>query len=816
MNKILPNNAKVVIIGGGVAGCSAAYHLGKHGWKDIILLERDQLTSGTTWHAAGLVSQLGPSAAITKIRKYSLELYKELEKEMNFSSGLKLNGALSIATTKGRWQELLRQATTAQLYNVNVEVLNVEEIKKIYPIINKEGIYGGIFMPGDGQADPVGVTNLLAKAARNEGVQIFQNTPVKKILTKNGRVHGVKINDQIIECEYIVLATGMWSRQIGEDIGVSVPLYPAEHFYVITEAMNDLPKNIPVLRDFDDSLYLKEDAGKMLIGIFEGKSIPAFNKTNRVPEDFSFGEFPDNFEHFEPYLEASLKRVPILKKTGIRKFFSGPESFTPDTNTLLGEVPEIKNFFVCCGFNSIGIGSGGGAGKVTAEWMMNGHINEDLFIYDIKRFQKFHSEINFIKERITETLGDLYGMHWPYKQYKTSRNQKIFPYHDELKKAGACFGVSSGYERPMWFALNDEKPEFKYSYNYQNWYPAVEFETKNARKNVGLFDLTAFSKYNLKGEKTHSELQRICTANIKNEIGKTTYTQMLNKDGGIESDLTVVCIEKNYFRIITSAANKEHDKFHILKHLSKEVEFRDVTDEIACFGIFGPKSRSLMSKLSNDNFSNEKFKFGASKNVKINNKNVWVQRLSYVGELGFELYIKMNESKEIYNLIVEKGKEFDLSHCGMLSMDTMRMEKGYLHWGHDISPEENQYEAGLSFAISYKKNIDFIGKKAIEKIKNKKLTKQMVMLSLKESQPGLPLMLHDEPIYCDNQIVGRTTSCNYSFVYKKNMALGYINLCNPKKELAKKIFFIEVEKKRYEAVLHENILHDPENKIMKS
>ena len=816
MNKILPNNAKVVIIGGGVAGCSTAYHLGKYGWKDVILLERDQLTSGTTWHAAGLVSQLGPSAAITKIRKYSLELYKELEKEIDFSSGLKLNGALSIATTKGRWQELLRQATTAQLHNVNVEVLNTEEIKKIYPIINKEGIYGGIFMPGDGQADPVGVTNLLAKAAKNVGVQIFQNTPVKKILVKNGRVHGVKVNDQIIDCEYVVLATGMWSRQIGEDIGVSIPLYPAEHFYVITEAIDDLPKNIPVLRDFDDSLYLKEDAGKMLIGIFEGKSIPAFNKTNRVPEDFSFGEFPDNFEHFEPYLEASLKRVPILKKTGIRKFFAGPESFTPDTNTLLGEVPEIKNFFVCCGFNSIGIGSGGGAGKVTAEWMMNGHINEDLFIYDIKRFQKFHSEINFIKERITETLGDLYGMHWPYKQYKTSRNQKLFPYHEELKKAGACFGVSSGYERPMWFALNGEKPEFKYSYNYQNWYPAVEFETKNARKNVGLFDLTSFSKYNLKGEKTYSELQRICTANIKNEIGKTTYTQMLNKDGGIESDLTVVCMEKNYFRIITSAANKEHDKFHILKHLSKEVEFRDVTDEIACFGIFGPKSRSLMSKLSNDNFSNEKFKFGTSKNVKIKNKNAWAQRLSYVGELGFELYVKMNESKEIYNLIVEKGKEFDLSHCGMLSMDTMRMEKGYLHWGHDISPEENQYEAGLSFAISYKKNIDFIGKNAIEKIKNRKLTKQIVMLSLKESQPGLPLMLHDEPIYCDNQIVGRTTSCNYSFVYKKNMALGYINLCNPKKELAKKVFFIEVEKKRYEAVLHENILHDPENKIMKS
>jgi len=769
MEKELPSGAKVIIIGGGIAGCSAAYHLAKFGWKDTILLERDQLTSGTTWHAAGLVSQLGPSAAITKIRKYTTDLYKELEKKTGFSAGLKLNGALSIATTKGRWQELQRQATTAQLFDVHVEVLNTQQVKEKYPIINETDVLGGIFMKGDGQADPIGVTNLLAKAAKEEGVKIFEKSPVQKILVKNGRIAGVKVNDQTIECEYIVLATGMWSRQIGEELGVSVPLYPAEHFYIITEPIKDLPKDLAVLRDFDDRLYLKEDAGKLLVGIFEGKSIPAFNKTHKVPNDFSFGEFPENLDHFEPYLEASFKRVPLLEKTGIRKFLAGPESFTPDTNTLLGEVPEVKNFFVCCGFNSIGIGSGGGAGKVTAEWMMNGHINVDLFIYDIKRFQKFHSKLKFITERITETLGDLYGMHWPYKQHKTSRNQKLFPYHEELKKTGACFGVSSGYERPLWFALNNKKSEFKYSYNYQNWYPAVEFETKNARKNVGLFDLTAFSKYDLKGQKTHNELQKICTANVKDEIGKTTYTQMLNKDGGIEADLTVVCMDKNYFRIISSAANREHDKFHILKYLSEEVEFKDVTDEIACLGVFGPQSRSLMLKLSNDDFSNENFKFGTSKKITINNKEIWIQRLSYVGELGFELYIKMNEAREIYNLIVEKGKEFNLSNCGMYAMDTMRMEKGYLHWGHDITPEENQYEAGLGFAISYKKNVDFIGKDALLKIKDQKLKKKLVILSLKENKPGFPLLLHDEPILSDGKIVGRTTSGNYSFNFKKNM-----------------------------------------------
>ncbi len=810
--KELPRSSKVVVIGGGVIGCSVSYHLAKLGWKDTVLLERDQLTSGTTWHAAGLVSQLGPSAAITKIRKYSLELYKQLEKEIDFSSGLKLNGALSIATTKGRWQELLRQATTAQLFNVNVEVLNIDQIKKIYPIINEKDILGGIFMPGDGQADPVGVTNLLAKAARKEGVKIYQNSPVQKIIVKNGRVHGVKIKDHLIECEYVVLATGMWSRQIGEDIGVSIPLYPAEHFYVITEPMKDLPKDIPVLRDFNDSLYLKEDAGKMLIGIFEGKSIPAFNKTNRVPEDFSFGEFPENFEHFEPYLEASLKRVPILKNAGIRKFFAGPESFTPDTNTLLGEVPEVKNLFSCCGLNSIGIGSGGGVGKVTAEWMMKGHINEDLFIYDIKRFEKFHSKISFIKERVTETLGDLYGMHWPYKQHKTSRNQKKLPYHEELKNAGACFGVVAGYERPMWFSIKEKVPEYEYSYNYQNWYPSVEYETKNTRENVGLFDLTPFAKFELKGQKSHSELQRICTANIKNEKGKTTYTQMLNSDGGIETDLTVVCLDDNHFRIVSSAAVRVRDKHHILKHLDSRVEFKDVTEDYACLGLFGPKSRDLITEIAGDYFKTKDFSFASGKNIIIKGVKIWAQRLSYVGELGWELYIPIKEAKKIYNTIIELGKKYKLCNAGVHAMDTLRMEKGYLHWGHDISPEENQYEAGLNFTISFKKDVNFIGKSALKIIKDQKLKKKLVTLSLKDSKPGFPLLLHDEPIYCEKKIIGRTTSGNYSFNYKKNIAFAYIE---NNKNIFNNDLIIEVEKKKYEVILEGTPLHDPKNKFMK-
>ena len=797
MEKKLPTSTKVVVIGGGVVGCSVAYHLAKFGWKDTILLERDQLTSGTTWHAAGLVSQLGPSAAITKIRKYSLDLYKDLEKKVDHSAGLRLNGALSIAQNKERWQELLRQATTAQLYDVDVRVLDKDQIKKDYPIINIDEILGGIFMPGDGAADPSGVTHMLAKAAKKEGAQIFEKSPVDEILTKQGKISGVKVNGQEIECEYIVLASGMWSRQIGEKAGVSIPLYPAEHFYIITEPIENLSKTLPTIRDFDNRTYIKEDAGKLLVGIFEANSLPAFNKTNKVPEDFSFGEFQENFEHFEPYLNAAVKRFPVLETTGIRKFFSGPESFTPDTNTLLGEVPEIKNFFVCCGLNSIGIGSGGGVGKVTAEWMMTGHINEDIFSYDIKRFENFHSEIGFIKKRITESLGDLYGVHWPFKQYKTSRDIKKLPHHEILKSFGACFGVSGGYERPMWFALNGAKAEYQYSYNYQNWYPSAEYETKNTVKNIGLYDLTPFSKFEIISENAHEELQKICTANIKNEVGKCSYTQMLNSDGGIETDLTVICLDKNYFRIVSSAATRERDKFHIKKHLSKEIELRDVTDDYCVFGLFGPKSRDLIKNISNDNFENDNFKFGTGKYIIIENIKIWTQRLSYVGELGYELYVEFKDAKKIYELIINKGKDFNLSNCGVHAMDIMRMESSYLHWGHDISPKENQYEAGLNFSISFKKDFNFIGKDTLLEMKDKKPNKRLIMLILKNSKPGEPLLLHDEPIYLDDKIIGETTSGNYSFNFNKNLSFGYIKSNLGNEELFKKNLYIEVEKKKY-------------------
>ena len=445
---------------------------------------------------------------------------------------------------------------------------------------------------------------------------------------------------------------------------------------------------------------------------------------------------------------------------------------------------------------------------------MNGYINEDIFSYDVKRFEKFHSNIDFIKERITETLGDLYGMHWPHKQHKTSRNIKTLPYHHDLVKLGACFGVSGGYERPMWFSINGEKPKYKYSYNYQNWFPSAEFETKNCRENVGLFEMSPFSKFELNDKNAHDEIQKLCTANIKNEPGKCTYTQMLNPQGGIEADLTVICLEKDYFRIVSSAATREKDKFHIKKYINKQIILNDVTDEYCVFGLFGPKSRDLMSKISNDDFSKENFKFGTGKYVKIENINIWAQRLSYVGELGFELYVKKQNATDIYNKLSNLGKEFKLSNCGAHAMDIMRMESGFLHWGHDISPEENQYEAGLQFTISYKKNVNFIGKQALLNIKNKKIKKNFAMFTLDVNLPGKPLLLHDEPIYLGNSIIGRTTSGNHSFCFNKNLSFGYINSGNKPEDLINKDIFIEVEKQKFSAKILKNPLKDKNFKLI--
>ena len=807
----LPHEAKVVVIGGGIAGCSTAYHLAKNGWNTV-LIERDLLTSGTTWHAAGMVTQLGTTPQITKIRKNSVKFYNDLKMIVGKDTSFRKTGTINIATTKSRHQEFLRQKTMSKLFDLNIDIIDKKKFKSLYPIAKNKDVISGLYIPDDGQADPEILTKCISLAAKKEGVQIFEKCKLEKILKRENQIRGVKTDHGIINCEYVVLCAGMWSRQIGEAAGVSIPLYPNEHFYMITEDYKNLPKTLPTFRDPDTYLYAREYHGKIMLGIFEPNAKNAFKKTGKVPNNFSFGEFKVDKTYIKMLHELASKRMPLLKDLKIEKYFSGPESFTPDSNFLIGETEEIKNFYVCCGFNSIGIGSSGGAGKAVAEWMIKGHTNQDLLSLDVKRFEKFNSSLKFIKERVTETLGNLFKMHWPYKQLETSRNIKLLPYHKELKKLGACFGQMAGYERPMWFSKN-KKPIYKYSYGYQNWYQSAKRECINTRKNLGFFDLTPFVKFDFSGKYAHDQLQYLCANNIKNAEGRTTYTQMLNPSGGIEADLTVSCLKKNYFRIICPALARSHNKSHILKNLTKKVKFEDVTDKYSCIGLFGPNSRKFLTQLFGNYFSNEDFPFSRGKYINILNTKVWFQRLSFIGELGWEIYIPIKKTSIIFKRIKKMGKKYSLTYSGMHTLDTLRLEKKFLHWGHDITSENNPFESGLSFAVNLKKKENFIGRKALEKIKDNPLKKKLELFSLKKNlKPGAPLLLHDEPVFKKDKIVGYTTSSNYSFCYNKNICLAYIDDGTQNEN----DLFVEVEGKKYPLYLEKKPIHDPDSRLMRS
>ena len=807
----LPQETKVVVIGGGIAGCSTAYHLAKNGW-DTVLIERDVLTSGTTWHAAGMITQLGNTPQITKLRKYSIEFYKKLKDITGEDSSFRETGTINIATNKSRYQEYLRQKTMSKLFDIDIDLINKNKFKELYPIAKNSDVFGGLYIPKDGQADPEILTKVIARASKQEGAKIIENCQLKKIIKRNNQVRGIKTNQGEIKCEYIVLCAGMWSRQIGKAAGVSIPLYPNEHFYMITEDYKKLPANLPTFRDPDTYLYIREYHKKLMIGIFEPNAKNAFKKTGRVPENFSFGEFKVNKNYVDMLHKLASKRIPEINKLNIEKYFSGPESFTPDTNYLLGETAEIKNFFVCCGFNSIGIGSAGGAGKAIAEWMIKGHTTEDLFSLDVKRFEKFNSSLKFIKERVTESLGNLFKMHWPYKQLTTSRNIKLLPYHQNLKKLGACFGQMAGYERPMWFTKS-KKPIYKYSYNEQNWYSSAKKESLSTRKNLGLFELTPFAKFDVSGKFAHSQLQFLCANNVKEAPGKTTYTQMLNQSGGIEADVTISCLKENYFRVVCPALARVHNKSHILRNSTQDIKFKDVTENFASLGIFGPNSRNFLTALVGNYFSTKDFSFATGKYINFLDVKIWFQRLSFVGELGWELYIPINNSKKIFNRIETLGKKYNLCYSGMHTLDMLRLEKKFLHWGHDITSENNPIEAGLRFAVNLKKSYAFIGRQSIEKIISQPLKKKLELFSLKNCKdPGKPLLMHDEPIFFKNKIIGYSTSSNYSFNYKKNIFLAYVET-DP--NIIRKLN-IEIEGKKYELTHEPECLHDPKGRNLRN
>ena len=768
----LPNQARVIIIGGGVIGCSVAYHLTKLGWSDIVLLERKELTCGTTWHAAGLVGQLRATKNLTMLAQYTSELYATLENETGQATGFKQNGSISVAPDKERFEELKRGASMAKCFGLEVEVITPQEASEMHPFLNIEDLEGAVFLPKDGQTNPIDVTQALAKGAKMGGAKLFENVSVTGIQIKDGRAMGVRTEQGDISSEIVVNCAGLWGRQVGLMAGVKVPLHAAEHFYIVTDEIG-LPPDLPVLRDPNGWIYAKEDAGKMLVGSFEPKSKP--RSLQSIPEDFSFGQFPEDWEHFEPAMLNAIHRIPKLEDAGIQTFFNGPESFTPDNRYILGEAPELKYFFVAAGFNSIGIQSAGGAGKALSEWIANGHPTIDLSDVDIRRFHPFQVNTKYLEERTSEALGLLYAMHWPFRQPETSRGVRKSVLHDRLEKAGACFGEMSGWERANWFAEAGTKPEYEYSFGRQNWFECSATEHRAAREKVALFDMSSFGKFMLQGPDTEKVLNRICANDVSVSTGKAVYTTWLNERGRIESDLTVTRLGENSFFVITAGASQTRDLSWLHKNIpdNANMTVTDVTSGYTVLSLMGPESRKLLTKLTPDDLSNEAFPFGTGREIEIGYANALALRMTYVGELGWEIYLSTEFAQDIYDKIIEAGYEHGLKLAGMHALNSLRLEKAYRHWGHDIADEDTPLEAGLGFAVKFDKPGGFIGRDALLKQKeNPVLKKRLVQFALEDPQP---LLYHNEPVWYEGKIVGDLTSGMYGHTIGTCLGMGYIN-----------------------------------------
>ncbi len=807
---MIPKEASIVIIGGGISGCSLAYHLSKLGWKDIVLLERKKLTSGTTWHAAGLIGQLRQNINMTKLAKYSVDLYSKLEKETGISTGMKHNGSLTIALTEHRKEEILRQASMARAFDVKVRQISKDEILDYYPLLNIDDVVSAVHLPNDGQCDPANIAMALAKGAKDNGVKVFEDTNVLGLNSNNGRVCGVfwenKNEKGSIKSENVANCSGMWARDFANKENLTVPLHACEHFYVLTEPIENLG-NLPVLRVPDEYTYYKEDAGKLLIGAFEPKSKPW--PTNKIPNDFCFDQLPDDFEHFEPVLEMALKRLPVLNKYGIQTYFNGPESFTPDDKYYLGEVPNLKGFWVAAGYNSIGIVSSGGAGMALSHWINDGYPPFDLWDVDIRRAQPFQRNKLYLKDRVTETLGLLYADHFPNRQFETARNIRKSPIHHLLESEGAVFGEMAGWERANWFAFKNQERKYIYDWDKQNWFENHKQEHQSIRENIGLIDMSSFGKIRIEGKDACKFLQYLCSNNINVKDGKIVYTQMLNGAGGIESDLTVTRIEKNIFLLIVPTATLQRDLFWINKHKTKyNVTITDITPSEAVFLVMGPNSRKFLQSISPNDLSNDNHPFGFAKNIELGYGYARAHRISYVGELGWELYISTEQSCHIYEFIRKEGEKYNLKLCGLHSLDSCRIEKAYRHFGHDITDEDHVLEAGLGFAVDTGK--DFIGKKAVQKKLEFGLNKSLFQFQLLD--PSF-MLFHNEPILRNGEIVSYITSGNFGHSLGSAIGLGYVPCKNENiSDVLNSDFEIEISGNRIKCKVSLKPLYDPKGK----
>ena len=768
----VPTSARVVIIGGGIIGCSVAYHLAKLGWKDVVLLERKQLTSGTTWHAAGLIAQLRATANMTKLAKYSQELYGNLEAETGVATGFKRVGSITAALTEERKEEIFRQAGMARAFGVEVEEISPTEVKERYEHLNIDGVTAGVYLPLDGQGDPANIALALAKGARQNGAQVIERTAVTKINRDGRRVTSVEWNNGTetgeIACDMIVNCGGMWGHEVGKMAGVNVPLHACEHFYIVTEAIEGL-KQMPVLRVPDECAYYKEDAGKILLGAFEPNAKPW--AMDGIPKDFEFDQLPEDFDHFEPILEAAVERMPMLAEAGIHTFFNGPESFTPDDAYHLGLAPEMDNVWVAAGFNSIGIQSAGGAGQALAAWMDDGEKPFDLGDVDINRMQPFQGNKTYLFERSKETLGLLYADHFPFRQKATARGIRRTPFHQHLLNEGAVMGELAGWERANWFANEGQTPEYEYSWKRQNFFGNVAAELDAVRNNVGMYDMSSFGKIRVEGRDAVAFMNHIGGGQYDVPVGKIVYTQFLNKNAGIEADVTVTRLTETAFLVVTPAATRQADQVWMQRNMGDfNVVITDVTAGEAVLAVMGPNARKLLQAVSPNDFSNDVNPFGTAQEIELGMGMARVHRVTYVGELGWEVYVSSDMAAHAFETLHAAGQDMGVKLCGMHMMDAGRIEKGFRHFGHDITAEDHVLEAGLGFAVNTDKP-NFIGRDAVLRKKEAGLDMRLVQFKLTDPEP---LLYHNEPVMRDGEVVGYLSSGVYGHHMGAAMGMGYV------------------------------------------
>lgn len=770
MSRKIPSHARVVVIGGGIVGCSVAYHLTKLGWKDVVLLERKVLTSGTTWAAAGLVGQLWASSALTKLAKYGTELYSQLEEETEQATGFVRSGSLRVARTEARKSEYDRASGMARAFGVEIEEISKQEARKLWPPMEIDDVVAVYFQPNDGHSSPVDTARAMAKGAQMGGARIFEGVKVIDIGLKNNTVQEVLTNQGKIICEYVVNCGGMWGRELGNMIGVSVPLHAAEHMHITTTAIEGVYKDMPVLRDMDGYIYFKQEGEGLLMGGFEPIAKPWGMKG--IPETFEFTELAEDWDQFEIFMTHAIERCPAIEDAGIIHFTVVPESFTPDNKYMLGETPGVKNFFVAAGMNSVGIASAAGAGKAISEWIVEGHPTEDLWEVDIRRFHGWQSNPKYLQDRITETVGFLYSDHWPFKQPERARGVRCSPFHHQLKQRGACFGVVAGWERANWFAPEGIEPKYQYSWGRQNWFDYAAAEHMAVRNGVGIYDLTSMAKFRCQGRDAKDVLQHICANNVDVPVGKVVYTQLLNQRGGIEADLTVTRLADDTYFIVTAGATEIRDFNWLRRHIPEgsHAFLTNLTSAYAMLGIMGPESRNLLSALTSVDLSNDAFPFATVQEIDFAYARPLALRMSYVGELGWELYIPTEFASGVLDILLEEGDKYDLRPVGLHALDSLRLEKGYRHWGSDISPDDTPFEAGLGSFVKMDKG-DFLGREALKKQRKSDLIRKLVMFTLDDPDP---LLYHDEPIYRNGKLVSSVTHGAYGHLLGSAIGMGYL------------------------------------------